>query len=231
MAAAVGEAGLPAGLAEAARLSWRERAGKATLRRDGRRWTLWTSGVVVTFGAPSAVLVALEPLMLPVALVWAAHGWAVCRMQAGRGAKAVAALGGGRRAGAGGAERAALGLLGDLLGHRERELMARTGLALEEGRLGVWLVGERGALLVRPGGRRVDSFCVRVAEDEDLPGGDRVAHLLLALREDEEGFLTVANMNFSGACRRLRRRLPPGERPAFDAARSAARAKPGHAAG
>jgi hypothetical protein len=115
----------------------------------------------------------------------------------------------------------ALGLLGDLLGHRERELMARTGLTLERGRLGVWLLGERGALLMRPGGRRLDSFCVRVEEDRDLPAGDRVAHLLLALREDEEGFLTVANMNFSGAAWRCRRRMEPGRREALGAARAA----------
>ena len=216
--------GLPGGLAEAARLTWRERAGERTLRRDGRRWTLWTSGVVVTFGAPAAALVALEPLMAPVAVVWSGHGWAVCRMQAGKGARAVMPLGGTRGAEEeDGPEGVALGLLGDLVGHRQRALAARTGLVLEPGRLGAWLVGERGALLVRPGGRRVDSFCVRVADDDDLPRGDRLAHLLLALREDEEGFLTVANMNFSGALWRLRRRLDARQRPALDEARAAAR--------
>ena len=54
-------------------------------------------------------------------------------------------------------------------------------------------------MLVRPGGRRVDCWCVRVAEPGELPAGDRVAHLLLALREDEAGFATVANRNFSGS--------------------------------
>jgi hypothetical protein len=216
-------AGLPGGLAEAARLTWRERAGERTLRRDGRRWTLWTAGVVVTFGAPSAALVALEPLMAPVAALWSAHGWAVCRMQARRGARAVVPLGGSEvAAGDEGPERVAMGLLGDLLGHDQRSLAARTGLVLERGSLGIWLVGERGALLVRPGGRRVDSFCVRVAEDGDLPQGDRVAHLLLALREDEEGFLTVANMNFSGAAWRLRRRLGKRQRTALEEAQAAA---------
>jgi hypothetical protein len=112
-------------------------------------------------------------------------------------------------------------LLGDLLGHNERELMGRTGLTLERGRLGVWLLGERGALLMRPGARRLDSFCVRVEEDGDLPAGDRVAHLLLALHEDEEGFLTVANMNFSGATFRCRRRMDPHRRPALTAAQAA----------
>ena len=79
-------------------------------------------------------------------------------------------------------------------------------------------------MLVRAGGRRVDSFCVRVAEDGDLPAGDRVAHLLLALREDEDGFLTVANMNFSGALWRCRRRMDPRRRQALAAARQVARA-------
>jgi hypothetical protein len=49
-----------------------------------------------------------------------------------------------------------------------------------------------------------------------LPSADRVAHLLLALREDEEGFATVANLAFSGAPWRLRRRLHPKARPALD---------------
>ena len=48
-------------------------------------------------------------------------------------------------------------------------------------------------------------FCVRVGEAGRSAAGDRVAHLLLALREDEEGFATVANRNFSGASWRLRR--------------------------
>jgi hypothetical protein len=50
-----------------------------------------------------------------------------------------------------------------------------------------------------------------------------VAHLLLALREDEEGFGTVANINFSGGVRRIRRRLPERARPAFDRARELTR--------
>src|ERR687897_424293 len=95
-----------------------------------------------------------------------------------------------------------------------------TGLALERGGLGAWLVGEQGAMLVRSGGRRVDCWWVRVAEPGTLPAGDRVAHLLLALREDESGFATVANLAFSGATWRLRQRLPAAMRPALDAART-----------
>ncbi len=76
---------------------------------------------------------------------------------------------------------------------------------------------------MRPGGRRVDSWCVRIANPEGLPAGDRVAHLLLALREDEAGFCTVANMDFSGAAWRVRRHLRERARPALDEARGVAR--------
>ena len=57
------------------------------------------------------------------------------------------------------------------VGHDERELLAATGLALQRGELGAWLVGEQGAFLVRRGGRRVDCWCVRVAETAELPAG------------------------------------------------------------
>ena len=60
-------------------------------------------------------------------------------------------------------------------------------------------------------------------EDPELPSADRAAHLLLALREDEQGFATVANLAFSGARWRVRRRLTPAVRPALDAAAGLAR--------
>ncbi|MDQ6605952.1 MAG: hypothetical protein M3Z06_05310, partial [Actinomycetota bacterium] len=111
----------------------------------------------------------------------------------------------------------------DLLDTAARERQLVTGLATERGRLGVWLVGEAGALLVRPGGRRVCCYCVK-ATDPGLPSGDRIAHLLLALRTDENGFATVANLAFSGAVWRLRRRLAPEQRAALGAAAKLARA-------
>jgi hypothetical protein len=70
----------------------------------------------------------------------------------------------------------------------------------------------------------VQCYCVRVA-DAELPTADRVAHLLLALRADEPGFATVANLTFSGACRRLRPRLSPGARQGLAAAVRAARSR------
>jgi hypothetical protein len=73
--------------------------------------------------------------------------------------------------------------------------------------------------------RRAYCYCVKVdpaavaaaTDDGELPSGDRIAHLLLALRADEAGFATVANLSFAGSRRRLRRRLQPPLRPALDA--------------
>jgi hypothetical protein len=60
--------------------------------------------------------------------------------------------------------------------------------------------------------------------DSSLPPSDRIAHLLLALRSDEIGFATLANLTFSGARWRVRRRLGAPGRVALDAAVSAPRA-------
>jgi hypothetical protein len=63
---------------------------------------------------------------------------------------------------------------------------------------------------------KVDPAAVAAATgDGELPSGDRIAHLLLALRADEAGFATVANLSFAGHRRRLRRRLQPPLRPAL----------------
>jgi hypothetical protein len=206
-------------LAEAAAMPWRRRAGERSLTREGRIWTLWSIGIVVTFGLPAALLVWIEPLAFPVSAIFLGHGIAVLHLQARRGARGVKPIGNARQP----VERTALGLLGDLVGHHSRELLDETGLALQRGRLGAWLVGQEGAILVRPGGHRVHCFCVRVGEGGDLPAGDRVAHLLLALREDEEGFATVANRNFSGATWRLWVEMPRQVRPALLEARAASR--------
>jgi hypothetical protein len=196
------------------------------LARYGRISTAWTVGIVVAFFAPGLFLLYLSPWTLPVAAICFAHAWLITGLYDRRGARSVVPIGSERSA-AGADDRAegvALGLLGDLVDHERRDLLARTGLAMHRGELGVWLVGEQGALMIRPGGRRVDCWCVRVADAEELPAGDRVAHLLLALREDERGFATVANLDFSGAVWRIRRRLPERSRRALDAARTLARA-------
>jgi hypothetical protein len=197
---------------------WRPRATERSLRIEGRLWTLTTICLVVPFIGVGVSLAWLKPILIPISLISLIHAWAIPELYAARGAAVAKPR---SRAGAAAEERA-LGLLADLLDHDARELQAQTGLAFERGRLGAWLVGEAGALLVRPSGRRVHCYCVRVT-DPELPSGDRVAHLLLALREDETGFVTIANLTFSGAPWRLRRRLRPDARAALDAAVAAAR--------
>jgi hypothetical protein len=217
-------------LAEAAAMPWRRRASQRSLAREGRIWTLWSVGIVVTFGLPAALLIWIQPLAFPVSAIFLGHGIAVLHLQARRGARGVKPI----ASASSGPERTALGLLGDLVGHDARALLEDTGLAVQRGRLGAWLIGQEGAILVRPGGRRVHCFCVRVGEAGDLPPGDRVAHLLLALREDEQGFATVANRNFSGATWRLGLELARASRPALRRARRLARGSgpaPGGAGG
>lgn len=189
-----------------------------SLERRGQIWTLTTVAHVVPLVAVALLLVALQPLAFPASLLALAQAWIIPELYARRGSRV--ARGSPRTTPA--AEGRALALLGDLVGHDARELLSHTGLVMERGRLGVWLVAEAGALLVRPGGRRVFCYCVRAA-DPDLPPADRIAHLLLALRSDEAGFATVANLAFSGARWRVRRRLPRPMRPALDAAGRAAR--------
>lgn len=195
------------------------------LRAYARAWTATTLAHVVPFCITAVALVVLQPWLAPMSLLALVQAWIIPELYANRGAKVLRP----RPRKGDQAERTALGLLGDLVGHDARDLHARTGLVLEPGRLGVWLVGEAGALLVR-GRRTVHCFCVRV-NDPDLPSADRVAHLLLALRSDEEGFATVANQAFAGASWRVRRRLPRPMRPALRAARRQAAGQPGGARG
>src|SRR4051812_37144814 len=204
-------------LPELANVYWRSRASAESLHRRGRLWTAWMVAVTVPFAMAGGTLIALVPLSFPVAIMALVHAWVIPELYAFRGANVVRA----KKRDAGGSGRVAQGLLGDLLGHDARELQRETGLALERGKLGVWLVGEAGALLVEPGGRRVHCFCVGV-NDGELPPSDKVAHLLLALRTDEEGFATVANHAFAGAPWRLRRRVDRPQRAALAVARKAA---------
>ena len=201
-------------LHELATVPWRQPTDARWLRRWGRIWHAWTLLYTIPFIAAAVGMFLLDPLATPVALAALAHAWIIPELYAFRGASVVRPKARGVPPG----EPVAQGLLGDLLGHDERELQRRTGLALERGDLGLWLVGEGGALLVTPGRRRVHCFCV-AASDSELPPSDRIAHLLLALRSDEVGFATVANHAFAGAAWRVRRRLPLQMRPALDAAR------------
>ncbi|HEV3391568.1 MAG TPA: hypothetical protein VG057_21260 [Solirubrobacteraceae bacterium] len=200
-------------LPEVANVYWRPRVTDGSLRRVGRLWTLSSVAHALPFVAGAVALGLAAPIMLPFAALCLVHAWAIPELYAARGARSVKP----RSASGAEPEQVALGLLGDLVDHVPRELYAQTGLMIERGRLGVWLLGEAGALLLRPGGRRVNCYCVK-ATGAGLPPSDRVAHLLLALRTDESGFATVANLAFSGARWRVRRRLTAPARKALDAA-------------
>ena len=207
-------------LPELASVYWRQRMDAARLRRRGRLWTLTTVAHVVPFLLTAAVLMWIQPLAFAVAAACLAHAWIIPALYAQRGANVVRP----KSRAPEGAEQVSVGLLGDLVDQDARELHARTGLVLERGRLGVWLVGTAGALLVRAGGREgwIAGACASMTSI--FPRGDRIAHLLLALRTDEEGFATVANLAFSGAPWRVRRRMDRAMRPALDAGSRAARA-------
>jgi hypothetical protein len=232
-------------LPELADVPWRPLVDERLLRRVDRRWTAWTIAHELPLLATAVGLVVLSPILIPVSLAALAFAWFIPDLYAAKGAEvlrpprvpgvparapvALARVPDGAAAEADGplarvpdgaaaeAEVRALGLLGDLVGHDARDLLRETGLVVERGSLGVWLVGGKGAVLVRGRGRRVQCYCVR-AKGEDLPLADRVAHLLLALRADERGFATVANLSFSGARWRLARKLL---RPARDGLRAA----------
>jgi hypothetical protein len=208
------------GLPERARVSWRAQVDEASLRRVGRAWTGWTAAHTVPFSAAAVALVWLKPILAPIAVVLVLHAWVLSALYAHRGAGVLRP----RTVSDPGPEARALLLLGDLVDDANRTLHAATGLVLAPGRFGIWVVGEAGALLVRPGGHRVNCYCVR-ATGTDLPHGDRVAHLLLALRCDEADFTTIANVTFSGARWRVRRRLAAEQRPALDAAVAIARGR------
>jgi hypothetical protein len=171
---------------------------------------------VTPFFVLGAFLVVLQPLLFPVSLLCLVHAWVVPELFAHRGARVLAFDAGDESHWRG------RGLLADLLDRLPAAIEGETGAVIERGRLGVWVLAERGALLVRPGGRRVHAFCVGV-RDSELRRCDRVAHLLLALRQDEIGFATVANHVFAGATWRIRRRLVAGRRPALAAAARATR--------
>jgi hypothetical protein len=205
-------------LPELASVYWRPRIDHRALVRRGRVWTGATAAHTAPFIIAAVLLGMLKPVTIPVSLILLAHAWIIPELHAARGGNVVL----GQAAGDPDPERVARGLLCDLLNHGPRELLAATGLVLERGRFGVWLLGEQGALLVRPGGRRVFCYCV-TATGQGLPASDRIAHLLLALRADESGFATIANLAFSGSCWRLRRRVPDSCKRALDEARRLAK--------
>jgi hypothetical protein len=201
-------------LPETAGVWWRTPVDERRLRWIERLSAAYTTVYVTPFFVLGAVLIVIEPLLAPVSVLCLVHAWVIPELFAHRGARVLAFDGP--------PDDAGRGLLSDLLDRGPASIEAETGAVVERGRLGVWILAENGALLVRPGGRRVHTFCVSV-KDPELQRSERIAHLLLALRQDETGFATVANHAFAGAAWRIRRRLPAGRRRALAAAVVAAR--------
>ena len=206
-----------ADLPERAAVHWRprvdERAPAALARACGRRRRSRTSSRSSSRGP---CCVAIEPCSRPSALALV-QPWAIPELYAQRRRERRAPARRARR----GRRADRLGLLGDLVGHEARDLHARTGLVLERGRSASGSWGRRGRCSCGPGaGACTASACA--STDPDLPPRDRISHLLLALRTDEQGFATVANRRSRRALA-VRRRLPPQRRPALDAAVRVAR--------
>jgi hypothetical protein len=197
-------------LPEVAEVWWRTPMDERRLQLMERLSAGYTTVYVTPFFVLGAVLIVLEPLLVAVSLLCLMHAWVIPELFAHRGARVLSSDPRGR-------DRSGKGLLADLLDRKQAAIEQRTGAVVERGRLGTWVLAEQGALLVRSGGRRTHSFCVGVKEG-DLGRSDRIAHLLLALRQDETGFATVANHAFAGGTWRIRRRLPRERRTALDAA-------------
>ena len=128
-------------LPELAAVPWRSRTDERWLRRYARLWHAWTLLYTVPFLAAGIAMLVLQPLTAPVALACLAHAWIIPELYAFRGASVVRPKGPRNE----GAEPVAQGLLGDLLGHEERDRQRATGLVLEPGELGKRRVRLHGA--------------------------------------------------------------------------------------
>ena len=120
MAAADERLPLAGELPELADVPWRPLVDERSLRRVDRRWTAWTIAHELPLLATAIGLVVLSPILIPVSLAALAFAWFIptCtpprapRCCVRRRAPAAPGRCGGRP------EVRALGLLGDLVGHR-----------------------------------------------------------------------------------------------------------------
>ena len=158
-------------------------------------------------------MIWLEPLAAPVALAALAHAWIIPELYAFRGASVVRPKGPRDERSTARESRWRRACSATCSATSERELQRDTGLALERGELGVWL-RRRGRRAARVARRRPGALLLRAATGTaSCRRPTAIAHLLLALRVDEEGFATVANHAFAGAPWRVRRRLPRAHAP------------------
>ena len=76
-------------LPETAAVHWRPRLDAERLRRRGRLWTATTVAHSIPFLVTAVVLLALEPLSFPVAIMAIVHAWMIPELYAARGANVV----------------------------------------------------------------------------------------------------------------------------------------------
>ena len=199
-------------LPELAAVHWRPRADARRLDRTGLMWTAITMAHVVPFIAAGVVLFLVQPL----ALAGRASRASPTPGSSPSSTPSAAPTSCGRegRHPRAGRRRGALGRAAGRPRRPRGARAARADGARARARAPRRMArrARRARCSSRPGGRRVACYCVGV-NDPALPSGDRIAHLLLALRADEEGFATVANLAFSGARWRVRRRLAPADAP------------------
>ncbi len=181
-------------------------------------WTLWTACYTVPWIAAGVVLLILEPLTVPVAAASFAHAWIIPELYAYRGASVLRPKGG-RNAGA---EPVAQGLLGDLLGHEARELQRQTGLAMERSGMGIWLVGEGGAILLPDGAAAsTASACAPPTPTcRRRTASPTCCSPCAPTRRASPPWRTTRSAARSGGCAGA---CPSAMRPALDAARAAQR--------
>ena len=131
------------------------------------------------------------------------------------------------------AEARSVGLLGDLVGHEARDLHARTGLVLERGaprRLA--RRARRARCSCGRGGRRVLLLLRAASTTRRCPAATASPTCCSRCAPTRQGFATVANLAFTGARWRVRRRLAPARAPGARRRRVAAARRldtPGHA--
>ena len=159
----------------------------------------------------AVVLFWLEPLLVPgLARSALVHAWVIPELFANRGAGVVRVS---RRSARRAPEQRRAGAAGRPARPRRARPAAPTPAwrSSAAGWASGWWARPARCWCAPAGGACTPSACAWPTRT--CPARTAIAHLLLALREDEQGFATVANHAFAGATWRMRRRLAPRAAP------------------